>query len=199
MRSGRTTSRTGSIKARFTPKASRRLSPGNPQWSTTALRFALGLQWPRKRAETLLKEGAAIEPLYQHLYVNMATFLLPRWYGEGGEWERFATETANRIGGVEGSAVYNQIALRMAVQYTAKAFFHTNDVSWRKLQWSFADREKLYGTGVQSLNAMCWLSAGVDDKTAARAFMKRIGGQWDQSVWKRRDYFDSFNRWLDGE
>ena len=46
-----------------------------------------------------------------------------------------------RIGGLEGSAVYNHIALRVSSLYGNTAFFEENDVKWRKLQWSFADRE----------------------------------------------------------
>jgi hypothetical protein len=183
----------------FHLNASRRLSSANPQWYVTALRIAQGLQWPRDRAESLLEEVAALEPLYQHAYSGMATFLLPRWYGEPGDWEKFAQDTADRIGGLEGSAVYNHIALQVSGPHGAKEFFEENDVNWRKLQWSFADREKLYGVGVQSLNRMCWLAGGIDDKPAARAFMKRIGDDWDQSVWRTRQVFDRFKQWLEAE
>jgi len=184
----------------FYLNASRRLSPGNPQWFGTALRIAMGSGWGRGQVEMLIKDAAAIEPLYQHAYAVMAIYLLPRWYGEPGDWEKFAQDTADRIGGVEGSAVYNHIALRVANYHNnSRAYFETNDVHWRKLQWSFADREKLYGAGLQPLNEMLKLCAGVDDKTAARAFMKRVGDNWDQSVWRTRQAFDVYKAWLEAE
>lgn len=179
----------------FFLNASRRMSGDlNPQWHTTALIIARGLEWPRNRAETLVKEAAAIEPLYQHAYSAMAVYLLPRWFGAPGDWERFALETADRIGGLEGSAVYNHIALRVSSLYGNVTFFTENDVTWRRIQWSFADREKLYGTGVQSLNAMCRLADGIDDNEAGRAFLKRIGDSWDQSVWRTRQNFERVKR-----
>lgn len=183
----------------FHLNASRRLSKDNPQWYVTAILIARGLEWPSDRAESLLKEVAALEPLYQHAYGMMAIFLLPRWYGEPGDWEKFAQDTADRIGGTEGSAVYNHIVLQVAAVHGGKEFFEQNDVSWRKLQWSFADREKLYGGSVQALNAMCRLAGGIDDMPAARAFMKRIGGDWDQSVWRTRQAFDIFKQRLEDE
>ena len=183
----------------FFLNASLRLSSGHPQWYVTALVIARGLEWPRDRAESLVREAAAVEPLYQHVYSTMAQYLLPRWYGEPGDWERFAQETADRIGGTEGSAVYNHIALSISNRslHGNTQFFEQNDVNWRKLQWSFADREKLYGAGTRPLNAMLRLSGGVKDKPAARAFLKRIGESWDQSVWGTRQNFDRFKLWVD--
>ena len=186
----------------FFLNASKRLSGDtNPQWHTTALVIARGLSWPRDRADALVKEAFAIEPLYQHVYSVMTIYLLPQWFGEPGDWERFAQETADRIGGTEGSAVYNHIALYMsnARIHGNTQFFEQNDVKWRKMQWSYADREKLYGAGIQPLNAMLRLAGGAKDKAAARDFLKQIGEHWDPWVWRRRQNFDEFKAWVDAE
>jgi hypothetical protein len=74
--------------------------------------------------------------------------------------------------------------------------FGDNDLSWRKIQWSFADRERLYGEGRDAVNAMCWLAGAAGDKTAARSFMARIGDSWAPSVWTTRKYFDEYQEWL---
>jgi hypothetical protein len=188
-------------QAAFYLNASRRLASDHPQWYVAALVIARGLEWPRDRAESVVKEAAAVEPHYQHVYSAMAQYLLPRWYGEPGDWERFAQETADRIDGIEGSAVYNHIALQISNRslHGNTQFFEQNDVNWRKLQWSFADREKLYGVGIRPLNAMLRLAGGVKDKPAARAFLKRIGESWDQSTWGTRQNFDRFKQWVDAD
>jgi hypothetical protein len=186
-------------QAAFHLNSSRRLLPKHPQWYVTALAIARGSQWPRDRAEALIKEAGSVEPGYQHAYSAMAIFLLPRWYGEPGDWEQFAKETAQRIGGAEGSAVYNHIALRVADQHSNTEFFEENDVSWAHVQSTFADREKLYGAGIQGVNQMCLLAGGAMDKPAARRFMKRIGEAWDQSVWRTRTHFDRYQQWLEAE
>ena len=179
----------------FYLNSSKRLSGDtNPQWHTTALVIARGLQWPRDRVDTLVKESFAVEPLYQHTYSTMAMYLLPRWFGNSGDWEQFALETAERVGGQEGSAVYSHIVLRLSNLYGNIAFFSENDVNWRKIQWSFADQERLYGTGIEPLNAMCRLASGINDFETARAFLKRIGDSWAPSVWRTRQNFDRMKK-----
>ena len=46
----------------------------------------------------------------------------------------------------------------------------------------------------QSLNAMCRLAEGAKDYETARAFLKRIGEPWDQSVWRTRQNFDRMKK-----
>jgi hypothetical protein len=177
----------------------RRVSGNNPQWFTVALRIGLGSQWSKERITTLFKQAVAVEPLYQHTYSQMAVYLLPRWYGEPGEWEAFADEATAEVGGQQGAAIYNHIIVRVAQSYSAKAFFEENDLNWRRIQWSFADRERLYGAGREALNSQCWLADGVADRPTARALMARIGDSWDPAVWGTRQRFDLFQKSLTGE
>jgi hypothetical protein len=74
--------------------------------------------------------------------------------------------------------------------------FGENDLNWRRIQWSFADRERLYGKSREALNAMGWLAGAANDIEAARAFMARIGDDWDQTVWRTRRDFDAYQKWL---
>jgi hypothetical protein len=178
---------------------SRRLLPGNPQWFTTSLLIARASQWPKDRAYALFKQAMAVEPAYQHNHSMMAVFLLPRWFGEPGEWERFADESTGRVDGAAGSAIYNHIVLAVADTTGSKAFFEEYTVNWRKIQWSFADRERLYGADRRTVNAMCQLAGGINDKEMARRLMERIGDQWEQSVWRTRKRFDEYQEWLKTE
>jgi len=178
---------------------SRRLLPGNPHWYAASLRLAQGSQLPKERAYSLFEQAMKIEPAYQHSYSVMAVFLLPRWYGEAGEWETFAEEATGRVGGEAGSAIYNHIVLTVARTTGSQSFFEENAISWRKVQWSFADRERLYGPGRRYFNGMCELASGVNDKPTARQLMKRIGDQWDQYVWRTRQRFDEYQAWLQTE
>lgn len=77
-----------------------------PHWYSVMQTVALGEAWERDDYESLFAEAIRVEPLYDHFYSEKARYLLPRWYGEDGEWERFADESAMKIGGKEGSALY---------------------------------------------------------------------------------------------
>jgi hypothetical protein len=174
----------------------RRVSANNPQWFVTALTIARGSGWPKDRARALFDEAMAVEPLYQHAYSAMALYLLPRWYGDEGEWETFVDAAIARVGGEQGSAIFNHVIVAVSRSFSSKEFFADNDVDWRRLQWSFADRERLYGAGHEPLNALCWLAGGVHDKTTARSAMARIGESWSQSIWRTRQNFDQYQKWL---
>jgi hypothetical protein len=175
---------------------SRRVTANNPQWFYTALVIARGSGWQKERAATLFKQAVAVEPLYQHNYSAMAIFLLPRWYGDEGDWETFADEATASVGEQQGSAIYSHIVANVAKSFSSKEFFADNDLNWRRIQWSFADRERLYGPGHEALNSLCWLAGGVEDKTTARSVMGRIGDSWNQSVWRTRKNFDDYQQWL---
>ena len=185
-------------QAAFFLNQSRRLSTRDPHWFTVALMVARGLGWDKSRAYTLFNEAVEFEPLYQHSYSQMAIYLLPRWYGDEGEWETFSLEATGRVGGPQGSAIYHHIIVRASMSHTLKEFFADNDLSWPRIQAAFAERERLHGEGKEAVNAMCWLAIATDDVPVARRFMSRIGDSWAESVWSTRQRFDSYQRWLNG-
>ena len=174
----------------------RRLLSDNPHWFVIALQIARGQGWEKSRTHTLFNQAVALEPLYQHSYSMMALYLLPRWYGDEGEWEIFADEATGRVGGQPGSAIYHHIIVRMSQMHEWDEMFGDNDVTWARIQSSFAAREQLYGEGREAVNAMCWLAGAAGDTEAARALMKRIDGDWDQNVWRTRQRFDDYQKWL---
>ena len=49
-------------------------------------RWALRGQVPRPAYEKAWKQATAAFPDYTEFYLNKATFLMPRWYGQPGEW-----------------------------------------------------------------------------------------------------------------
>jgi hypothetical protein len=137
----------------------------------------------------------ATEKLYPHLYSAAARYLTPRWYGDEGEWERFADGVANRIGGVEGSAIYAHIASEMGGLYGAREFFAQTAVSWPRIKQAFIDRDTKYGQTPRSLNTLCLLAGGARDKKTTREMFALIGDDWDPAVWLERRYFDSYRAW----
>ena len=72
--------------------------------------WGLLAQMPRRAYFTLFQQAQAAFPSYEAFPIEASTFLLPRWYGRRGEWERFADAQAKRVGGVRGEIVYADIA-----------------------------------------------------------------------------------------
>lgn len=164
--------------------------PSDPQWYSEMIDLARGLGRPHSDVEQLIAKGSSVAPLYQHMYSAAARYLTPRWYGEPGEWERFAERAAERLGGREGSVLYGHIALQMSALYGVRDFVSQNRIRWDRLKQSLVDREALYGVDLHTLNVMSLLATVVNDYDFARVLFTRIGDNWDAAVWQERRYFD---------
>jgi hypothetical protein len=166
-----------------------------PQWYWTMIVLARAQGWSRERLDEVFDEAVASEPLYLHLYSAKAMYLLPRWHGEEGDWERFAETSAARLTGAEGSVVYGHIAWQVSQLYAGDRFFKQNRVSWVKIRQGFIDRETLYGTNNNTLNAFALMAGNAADQPTTRNLMVRIGDAWDPKVWKQRHYFERYRAW----
>jgi hypothetical protein len=151
-------------------------------WYSVMQTVALGEAWERDDYESLFTEAVRVDPQYEHFYSAKARYLLPRWYGQEGEWERFADQSARTIGGKEGSALYAHIAWEMSRHFRVSDFFEQNGVSWSRIRQGYVDREALYGETVRHLNELCLLAGGARDKSTVRAVLPRIGDRWDADV-----------------
>ena len=173
----------------------RRLKTRCPHWYAIMQNVATGQGWDAGRYDQLFEEGIAAEPLYHYLYSNKAQYLLPRWRGAPGDWERFAEEVRVRGGGKNGSILYYIIASDLSGYYKGRAFFAESDVSWAKMKQGFADRDDVYGANNQDLNEMSRLAGWAGDPEASRKFFERIGDDWDSHTWGEKKYFDEFKAW----
>jgi hypothetical protein len=55
-----------------------------------------------EKAHALLLTAIEFEPGYYYYHHSYAEFILPKWNGEEGDSEKFAQESADRVGGAEG-------------------------------------------------------------------------------------------------
>ena len=56
--------------------------------------------------DAVFAEGSAQFPNYLPIYLERTTNLLPRWFGQPGEWEAMAKKRADQIGGTAGDVFY---------------------------------------------------------------------------------------------
>jgi hypothetical protein len=166
-----------------------------PEWYRAMIDLGRVQSWERDRVTGLFDAAIALEPRYLHVYSAMARYLMPRWQGAKGDWERFADESAERLAGREGSVVYGHIAWQISTYYSGQEFYEQNRVSWPRLKQGFLDREALYGSSNRTLNAFCKLAGAAGDRNTTRQLLARIGQAWDADVWTEYKYFDGYWKW----
>jgi hypothetical protein len=76
------------------------------------LKIAKGLGWDQKRYDALFREAVSFEPAFHGYYMEKAGYVLPRWGGADGEWQRFAEEATKLTPKSDGTGIYSRI-LRM--------------------------------------------------------------------------------------
>jgi hypothetical protein len=164
-------------------------------WYRAMQAVGLGLGYDPDTMSNLLNQAIAIEPLYWSVYNAHALYLLPRWYGDEGEWLKFAEEYSNKIGGDEGDILYSEICWRTSRAYSVTEFFKDKNISWGRIKKGFKARGQKYGVSVRYLNAYCLLAGGIGDKQTSRVLINRIGDQWEPDFWKEKKYFDAYKKW----
>ncbi|HEV2884568.1 MAG TPA: DUF4034 domain-containing protein [Pyrinomonadaceae bacterium] len=166
-----------------------------PQWYLMMQIVAKGQSWDLERYNPMFEEGIALEPTYHYLYSEKAQYLLPRWHGEEGDWERFTEETSNKLEGKLGSIVYYVVATDLACYYDDQEFFTQTNISWPKIKQSYVELEKVHGTSIKGLNDLCRIAGQAGDKAYTKELLQKIGDNWDPETWGTREYFEHYRAW----
>jgi hypothetical protein len=184
-------------QARAVLLEARALKARCPGWYYAMQTVALDQGWDKAKARALLDEAIAFQPDYYHYYREYAIFLLPKWYGEDGEAEQFATEVANRIGGKQGDFLYFELASVINCQ-CGEDEIHMARLSWPRIKKGYAALEELYGTSNLKQNRFAYIAFLAGDKAAALPVVLKIGDQWDPTVWKNVRSFETVRAWALG-
>jgi hypothetical protein len=164
-----------------------------PEWYLTKLLVATGQGEDRETFEKLYGDSLAFEPRYYYFYQAKAGYLLPQWYGKSGEWERYAEVDANKVGGEQGDIIlFNVYTDRIA--HSGLEFMNDHQAIAPRLLAGFRATEKLYGSSPQRLNQACLISFFANDNKIPAELMKRIGNNYDLSVWRDESVFNIFRQ-----
>jgi hypothetical protein len=153
-----------------------------PQYFVIMQSIALGQAWPKEAYFQLFSEATATEPDYYRFYFEAAHYLLPRWHGKKGEWEKFAEEQRMRRGpGGAGDALYARIAWSLKDYYGN--LFRETAISWDIMASGF---EYLIKENPQSRylkNAYANFAWRAGDRVRLRKAFDQIKGDPDMNIW----------------
>jgi hypothetical protein len=162
-----------------------------PEWYLTALWVGIGQGWERAAFDRMFTAAVELDPTYYYLYQAKATYLLPRWYGEEGETERFAEESALKVGGHEGDIIFFAIYSQL-LSLNPLTFMTSHQQAVPRILDGFQSIEKLYGSAPHRLNEACLFASFAVNKQPAAELFTRIGDDYDPEVWHAKETFDMF-------
>lgn len=174
-------------QARAVLEQAQALPVQDPQLYRNLLEVALTQGWSRGQEEQLFLQATARDPQYFYFYIGQANYLMPKWYGQPGDAEKFAQSAADQVGGAEGDFIYFHIAASENCCRSAQL----PDLSWDRVKRGFAALEQLYGSTNQLRNVAAYMAVAHDDNEFAQQLFARIGNDWDATVWHSKEKFET--------
>jgi hypothetical protein len=184
----------GSAQAGRTLGEARQLSDKDPFWWVVALGVALGQHWPKNDYDQLLENAKAFEPKFWGYDTARAISLLPRWYGEPGDWEAYAEQVAARPDGL-GAEIYARIVMSLHGYYDN--VFRETKASWPKVRQGLIEMRQKYPRSFDLLNQTALLSTLGDDRELAQESFGKLGDSYLPSVWGKPEHFVRSRTWAE--
>lgn len=165
----------------------------DPMWYEIMQMVAQSEGWDKAQARELFDQAIAFEPGYYHYYREYANFILPQWYGEPGELEAFAEETAERFPDPDGSILYFQILSSLDC-YCKPSIEALRTTSYPKIRQGYLNNTRLYGVTNLTANRFAFMASMFDDKAAARDAFASVD-KMEDDIWQNQSAFEQFRAW----
>lgn len=162
-----------------------------PHWYAAIQKVALGLGWDRASCDAILKEAISFEPKYYAFYEYHAYYLLPRWYGEPGDWEAFAKKAT-----VVDPTIYPRILCYFYTSGVGNVFKESQDASWILAKKGFTTWVDKCPDSFEAKSFYCMFCGFVNDCEQMKTLFRQIGDSVDLTVWRTVDEFREKRYWL---
>lgn len=156
-------------------------------------RVGLGQGWPTKAVLGQFEEAKRAEPEFWHYDGQVARFLLPKWHGKDGDWEKFEEAEIQRNGGL-GVEEYARTVFEVSANY--KNVFKESHAEWAFVKEGYGILMQKYPASLMLVNQYAVLAVLAADRPAALAAFGAMKGEADPSVWRERD-ISGFKQWAD--
>jgi hypothetical protein len=165
-----------------------------PYWYEVMQQIALAQGWSKSQTKQLFDQATAFEPGYYHYYREYAKYLLPKWYGDKGEVQAFATTSADHLSGQQGDFVYFEITSMLLCPCYPKTA-SLDGISWPRIKQGYAALGQLYGVSDLKLNRFAFMAHAANDKPQEQELLAQIHNNWVESAWLNKDNFDQAKSW----
>ena len=171
---------------------SREFPEKDPMWWKVALTTALGQGWSKTAFDQIVDEAVAFAPTYFGHDTQRANSLLPRWYGEPGDWEDYALKAAERKGGL-GVETYARILISMRPFH--EQIFRESKASWPKTKEGLQQLRAKYPDSLQLTNEAALLATMASDQAYANEMFDLLGDSYLPSVFPKPERFAHYRHW----
>jgi hypothetical protein len=168
-----------------------------PGWYAAALRIAKLQNWDRADFTALANEGLRYFPQYHDFHYSMAEYLLPRWFGLPGDWEKYAENAAKRVRGEASDILYARIVY--SLQLSLSDVFGESNISWDRAKRGYAALLKHYPCAIGIANGYAQLAAHAKDRELTKTVLEKyVKNRMDPEIWASEQDFIETRNWAYG-
>ncbi len=145
--------------------------------------------------KTAVIKGSNLAKEYYPLYSDRAYFLLPKWFGNPGDWERFLLNTANSFSGEKGDILYARIARAEAHHY-GENFFKESQADYARIKRGYLAGAVYHNANDRpsDLSNLAYLATIQGDNATAVKLLLDLGGSVYRSAFGTDDNFNRLRK-----
>jgi hypothetical protein len=157
------------------------------EWYLVASRVAIGQGRPTEESESLFQGAVAKDSTCDFAYWQRADFLLPRWYGEKGEWEAWLDHAVAPLSPDDADRVYAAVCTQMQVYH--RDIYEEAKVSWPRVRHGLRVQLELHPKSQWLAQQLALHATLNNDLRAAMEGFRRTGPRYDLDVWRNPELF----------
>ncbi len=188
------------VKTRNVLMDAHKLKEKCPCWYGMMLTLALAENWDLVEVDRVFNESIRNEPKYLAVYMNKSVILQPRWSGEPGDWQKFAKESANKLGGPAGDKLYARMIWDqqwlVGPEYCDD--FRSGKLSWETAKRGFRGLMSDYLDDLGPPSEYCAMSVAAGDREQAKELFQLLGNRVMLGIWTNVDKFKHARDWAMG-
>lgn len=166
-----------------------------PGWFEVGQSVGLGQGWEREDYLDFVKDALEREPTYGRYYTNACYWLLPRWHGEVGDFEKWIAEQADAQPEEKRDWHYARLVWMADVMPVKNELvFAPGRLDWARTKRGF---EAWLAADPDNLNVRfeyTGLALLANDRETVRAQFDVTGGKYFPGMWKDVEQFEQARR-----
>lgn len=181
-------------------EAARSLPEKCPGWYSAWQQMAMLAGPTHEQYDDTFAEGLRNFPSYRSLYLMKTLYLLERWYGKRGDWQKFAIESCDALGADQGDVLYAQIVWYLHDTRIYGNPIRDGGVDWQRVQHGFQILTQQNPNSLLTLSEYCSISgfAPHEARQLMGSLFAELNDRVDLDVWRTMALYQKDHNWACG-
>lgn len=163
-----------------------------PVWYSSVQSIALGRDWDRTMYLNMVSEALSKYPTYARYYTGACYWMLPRWHGEEGDFEKWLAERAGAYPpGEQDMAYARMVWMAEQMPVSGQIHFGPGKLDWERTKRGFEAWLEAKPENLMIRFKFTQFAVLAEDRETAREQFLITGGKYFPGIWKDDRAFEA--------